>query len=204
MDAWAPGDQGATDPAPRPPADEAPRVLVRRSLPTDPLVRSSASLFVAEAERQGFAADRRMLYVGLEPASEHVAACLRVEPGGAVIARRKLLLANGVPVRIATSFFRVDLFGDTRLAEPGFVRPSLQAAIHDLGHCFGHAEETLTARPAGAVERETLELDPGEWVVQILRVAFAADGTPVHTLETICAASRHVFVIGQGAGADEF
>jgi GntR family transcriptional regulator len=47
-----------------------------------------------------------MLYVGLEPASEHVAACLRVEPGTEVIARRKMMFANSVPVRIATSVFR--------------------------------------------------------------------------------------------------
>ena len=57
-----------------------------------------------------------------------------------VVARRKLMFANGVPVRIATSFFRADLFADTRMSEPEFVRPSLQAAIEDLGYAFGRAE----------------------------------------------------------------
>lgn len=134
---------------------------MRRALPTDPAVRASASLFLVEAERQGIRPDRRMLYVGPEPASDHVAACLRVEPGAEVIARRKMMTANEVPVRIATSYFRVDLFGRTRIAEPEFVKPSLQSALVALGHAFGHAEEDLTARPPTSFEYETLELEPG-------------------------------------------
>ncbi|WP_440070256.1 GntR family transcriptional regulator [Streptosporangium sp. OZ121] len=186
------------------PVVSTPRVLVRRALPTDPAVRASASLFLAEAERQGVTPGRRMLYVGPEPAGEHVAACLRVEPGAEVIARRKMMTADGIPVRIATSYFRADLFGGTRLAEPGFVKPSLQSALVALGHTFGRAEETLTARPPTPFEYETLELEPGEWVVQVLRAGYSDEDVPVHVLETVCAANRHVFPIGQVSGHDEF
>ncbi|MGV9308387.1 UTRA domain-containing protein [Nonomuraea sp. NPDC004354] len=190
--------------APEGPASPAPRVLVQRALPTEPAVRGSKSLFLAEAERQGLKADRRMLYVGLEPASDHVAACLRTEPGAEIVARRKMMLANDVPVRIATSYFRADLFGDTRLAEPEFVQPSLQSALTALGYTFGHAEENLTARPPTPFERETLELEPSEWIVQVLRASYSTEGTPIHVLETICAANRHIFPIGQVSGYDEF
>lgn len=196
--------KGPAAKAPEPSAGPAPRVLVQRALPTDPAVRGSVSLFLVEAERQGITAERQMLYIGLEPASEHIAACLRVQPGADVVARRKLMTANGVPVRIATSFFKADLFGSTRMAEPEFVRPSLQAALADLGYAFGRAEENLTARPPTAFERETLDLEPDEWIVQIVRASYSAEDTPVHTLETICSATRHVFPIGQVAGADEF
>lgn len=164
----------------------------------------SMSLYRVEAERQGIKGDLRMLYVGLEPASDHVAACLHVEPNSDVVARRKLMMANDVPVRIATSYFRADLFGDTRMSEPEFVRPSLQSAIEDLGYRFGHAEENLTARPPTEFERATLELESGEWIVQVLRTSYSTEDTPIHALETICAATRHVFPIGQVAGADEF
>ncbi|MEV5407321.1 UTRA domain-containing protein [Thermopolyspora sp. NPDC052614] len=182
-----------------------PPVIVQRALPTDPAVRGSASLFVTEAERQGIRAERRMLHVGPEPAAPHIADALRVDQGTQVLARRKLLLANGVPVRVATSFFRLDLFAGTPIATAGdFVLPSLQSAIEALGYRFGHAEEHLIARPPSEAEADALRLDPGEWVVQVLRTGFATDDTPVHTLETICAASRHVFPIGQVAGADEF
>ncbi|MEO3814552.1 UTRA domain-containing protein, partial [Sphaerisporangium sp. B11E5] len=123
------------------PVPDVPPVLVRRAVPTPPAVRASASLFLAEAGQQGLTAGRRMLYVGPEPAPGPVAAALRVSPGAEVLARRKLLLAGDVPVRVATSYFRMDLFGGTPLCDPGFVTPSLQAGIEALGHRFGHAEE---------------------------------------------------------------
>jgi GntR family transcriptional regulator len=190
--------------APEPSAAHGPRVLVQRALPTEPETRGSVSLFLVEAERQGIRAERRMLYIGLEPASEHIARFLRVDPGQDVVARRKLMLANDVPVRVATSYFRADLFGSTRMAEPEFVRPTLQSALRDLGYTFGRAEEFLSSRTPTVFERETLELDPGEWVVQIVRGSYSTEDTPVHTLETICSATRHVFPIGQVAGGDEF
>lgn len=196
--------KGPAAKAPEPTAGPAPRVLVQRALPTEPVVRGSESLFLVEARRQGIEASREMLFIGPEPASEHVAACLRIGPGEEVIARRKLMRANGVPVRIATSFFRADPFADTRIAEPEFVRPSLQSALESLGYSFGHAEETLTARRATPFEAETLELTGDQIVVQVLRASFSTEETPVHTLETICAADRHVFPIGQVAGSDEF
>jgi GntR family transcriptional regulator len=84
------------------------------------------------------------------------------------------------------------------------VKPSLQAAIVALGDTFGYAEETLTARPATPFEAETLELDPGEWVVQMLRASYSSEDMPIHTPETVFAATRHVFPIGQVAGVDEF
>lgn len=183
---------------------DLPRVLVERELPTPPAVRGAPSLFLAEAERQGITPARRMLYVGPEPSNPDVAAGLRVEPGDTVFARRKMFTANEVPVRIATSYFRMDVADGTGLAAPDFVRPTLQAAIEALGHRFGHAEETLVARPPEPYEAETLDLDPGEWVLRVLRVAYSTRDTPVHALETICSASRHVFRITQTNGSDEF
>ena len=196
--------KGPTAKAPEPATTKGTKVIVQRALPTDPATRASVSLFLVEAEQQGLHPGREMLYVGPEPANEHVAACLQVEPGDEIIARRKMMTADKVPVRIATSYFRTDLFGGTRIAEPEFVKPSLQSAIVALGYSFGHAEETLTSRPATRFEAETLELDPGEWVVQVLRASYSTEGTPIHTLETICAATRHIFTIGQVGGMDEF
>jgi GntR family transcriptional regulator len=196
--------KGPAAKAPEGPATLPPKVLVQRALPTPPTIRGSVSLYLDEAERQGIKGDRKMLYIGPEPASEQVATTLRVEPGEDVIARRKLMFANGIPVRIATSFFRTDIFADTRMAEPDFVRPSLQSANEDLGYTFGRAEESLISRRSTLFERETLELEPDEWIVQVLRTSYSTEGPPIHALETICAASRHIFPIGQVAGIDEF
>ncbi|PRX91755.1 UTRA domain-containing protein [Allonocardiopsis opalescens] len=197
-----PSQTGSGGPG-RLPADARPRVLVQRALPTPPRVRESASLFLTEARRQGVAPRREMLYIGPEPAADHVAAVLRVPPGEPVIARRKMFWAHDVPVRVSTSYFRRDVAEGTRLAEKGFVQPTLQAAITALGHRFGHAVETLTARPPTPQEADLLDVH-GEWVVQVLRVGVSRADVPVHALETICAASRHTFAIGQVAGIDTF
>jgi GntR family transcriptional regulator len=189
--------------APLPPTEPRPRVLVERALPTPPSVRGSKSLYLSEAERQGLTPERKMLFVGKEPASEHVAMALRVEPGEEVVARRKMFWANDVPVRIATSYFRAGVADGTRLAAEGFVLPTLQEAIEELGHTFAHATETLTARPATAYEAGLLDI-VDEWVVQVLRVSVSTADTPIHALETICAATRHTFPIGQVTGSDQF
>lgn len=172
--------------APRPPSGRAPRVSVRFDLPTGP------------------APDTGDLRVTHEEASDRVAEALGVQRGDEVIARRRTVRTDKIPVRIATSYFRADLFGDTRLAKPEAVRPSLQEAIVALGHMFGHAEETVTARPATRAESTALELDPGEWVVQVLRTSYSADDTPVRLLEIICAATRHVLSIDQTGAAKRF
>ncbi|GHE37567.1 hypothetical protein GCM10017673_45010 [Streptosporangium violaceochromogenes] len=185
------------------PIERRPRVLVERAIPTPPSVRGSRSLYFTEAAQQGLEPERKMLFIGAEPAREHVAAALRVEPGEEVVARRKMFWANGVPVRISTSYFRLDVARGTRLEEEGFVLPTLQAAIEDLGHRFGHAVETLVARPPTPYEADLLEV-PGEWVVQVLRVGISTADVPVHALETVCAAGRHVFVVGQVDGFDHF
>jgi GntR family transcriptional regulator len=195
--------KGPASRAPQPPRDPKPQVIVHRALPSEPNTRGPVTAFVGAAERQGLRPDVRLLFVGTEPSSEHVATCLRVQAGDDVIARRRLVLADEVPVRLATSYFRADLFTGTRVTEPTLIKPSLRECLEDLGHTFGHAEETLMARPATRSEVDTLALDQGEWVVQLLRAAYSADDTPVHILEAVCAASRHIFTVSQAGGAQE-
>lgn len=190
--------------APEPPAERGPQVIVQRSLPTEPGVNGPMATLIAAAERQGIRLDARVLHVGCESSSEHVASCLRIRAGDEILARRRLILADEVPVRLVNSYFRADLFADTPVSAPGLASSGLQEVLEALGHRFGHAEETLVARPAARSESEALRLDPGEWVVQLLRASYSTEDTPVHMLETICAASRHVFTVSQAGGLREF
>ncbi|MCO6010311.1 UTRA domain-containing protein [Actinoallomurus purpureus] len=185
-------------------AERTPPVIVQRSLPTEPTMYGAGCMYKSVAERQGVHAELRILGVDLEPAREHVATCLRVRPGEDVIARRRLMLADDVPVRIAVSYFRADLFAHTAIMEPKLLKPTLHEAIVACGHAFGHAEETLVARPADPPETGLLRLDPDDWVVQVLRASYSTDDTPIHVLETVCAATRHVFTVNQAGGCDQF
>jgi len=82
-----------------------PSIILQRALPTEPKTRGSKSLFLTECEKQGVKGDRKMLYVGLEEASDQIAATLNVEVGDEIVVRRKKMIAGKIPVRIATSFF---------------------------------------------------------------------------------------------------
>jgi len=191
--------KGPASRAPQPPADAKPQVIVHRALPSLTGVQGTTSAF-ATATRH----DVRLLSVGTEPSSEHVASCLRIQAGDEVLARRLMIRADEVPVRLVTSYFRADLFAGTCLAEPELIRPSLRACLESLGQSFGHAEETLMARPATRSEIDALELDQGEWAVQVLRASYSTDDAPVHMLESVCAASRHIFTVSQAGGEQEF
>jgi len=175
----------------------APAVLVERAIPTTPSVRGSRSLYLTETERQGVVPTRTMLYVGPEPAAPEVAKRLGINPGASVLARRKLFFANDIPIRIATSYFTLSFTDGTALADPDFVEGGFQVVFDRMGVRFGHATETLTARMPSKEEVRILQLDKGVPVVEVLRSSYDVDGRPVHTLETICAADRHVFVINQ-------
>lgn len=184
--------------------DRVKTPVVERWLPTDPGIRASASLYLIEAQRQGITPGRQMLYVGIEPCPAHLTDHLGAAAGEPVFVRRKLMLADDVPVRIATSYFPASLAEGTPLTAPDFVPGGLQGVLEEMGYAFGRADETLAARMPTARETETLDLYADTPVVQVLRSAYDTEDRPVHTLETLCAADRHVFRIQQVTGNDTF
>jgi GntR family transcriptional regulator len=70
-----PAPLSSASPGSRAAPSAAPKVIAQHALPTEPSMRGSKSLYLTEAQQQGLRPDRRMLYIGLEPASEHIAAC---------------------------------------------------------------------------------------------------------------------------------
>lgn len=176
-------------------------VLVVRAIPTDPSVRTSESLFLTETQNQGVPS-RRLLEVATISAPAPIAEVMGSNP--TLIVRRRLMSVDGVPVRLANSYFPGNAPEAETLRSQGFIEGGLQKLFEAHGRSFGRAQETLTARPATAEETELLELSPGEPVVRIIRTSFDDQGLAVHALETICAASRHVFAVTQIAGDTAF
>lgn len=116
-------------------------------------------------------------------------------PGSPLFTRRRLMLVDGIPVRLATSYFSMDAPEAGELAGDSFLEGGLQALFERQGRRFGRAEETLVARMPAAHEAQVLEMGADEPVVEILRTSYDEGGNPVHTLQTVCVASRHVFAV---------
>jgi GntR family transcriptional regulator len=174
-----------------------PSVLVERSVPTVPTTRASASLYLTEAEAQGITPRRQMLKVGATAAPAHIAELLRVAAGDSVLIRRKLMFANEVPVRIADSYFTLEVAEGTPIAAQDFVTGGFQVYFDRVGKRFGRAVESFIARMPTDEEVELLELGDNVPVVEVVRCSYDSEDTPIHCLDTVCAADRHVFPVPQ-------
>lgn len=145
-----------------------------------------------------------MLFCGLSPAHSSVIEAMGVVPGEEILTRRRLMMVDGVPLRIATSYFLPEAPEADELRGEGFLQGGLQELFERHGRVFGRAAETLVARQPTGEEAELLAIGTGEPVVEIVRTSYDREGQPVHALQTICAAGRHVFVIAQRPGDEAF
>lgn len=179
-------------------------MLVTRAIPTDPAVRSSNSLFLTETGAQAGTPTRKLLSSGLLPAPAAVARRMHAAEGTVLLTRRRLMSVDDVPVRLAVSYFPPDAPEAAELSQDAFVEGGLQELFGRHGRRFGRAEETLVARLPSVEEAELLRIAGSEPVVEILRTSYDEGGQPVHTLQTICAARRHVFVVQQISGDSAF
>ena len=179
-------------------------VVVERAIPTEPGIRASRSLYLSETEHQGVTPSRQMLKVGPEPAAAHIAARLGVAEGDDVVVRRKLMSANGIPIRISGSYFLPAFAEETGLDQADFIEEGYQVLFERHGRRFGHAVETLTGRMPTPDEAHTLQLAADVPVVHVLRTSYDVDNEHIHTLESVCAADKHVFRIRQPDGTDAF
>lgn len=150
---------------------------------------------MTEAAAQDARPSRSLLYVGLSPAPAHIATLMGVEESEQLLVRSRLMSIDSTPVRMSNSYFLPDEPTAEALSAPEFIPEGLQVVLEGSGKTFGRCKETLTSRMPTRREKELLQLDDGVPVVQIVRTSYATDGTPVHTLESICGADSHTFSI---------
>ncbi|MGW1489695.1 GntR family transcriptional regulator [Streptomyces sp. NPDC002402] len=114
-------------------------------------------------------------------------------PGAEVYARARLVKEGNQPTHTLTSYYRPEHVEGTRIVDPtpgpagrggGF------RVLYDAGYEIDHMKEQLLARVPTAEEAKLLQLTPGEWVVELHRTTFTADGTVVEFAIGLHAASR--------------
>ena len=127
------------------------------------------------------------------PASATVAQAHGLPEGAEVYARARVVKEGSQPTHTLTSYYRPEHVEGTRIVNPtpgpagrggGF------RVLYDAGYEIDHMQETLFARVPTTDEAQLLQLAPGEWVVELHRTTYTADGTVVEFAIGVHAATR--------------
>lgn len=129
-------------------------------------------------QAQGLRGGLRLLAADTVPAPGDVAARLQLPPDAAVFRSRRLRLADDEPIGYLVAHVPAELSAEidhTRLADAD----SLDYLRGGALLAGSRAERTLEAALADDLAAEALGISPGEPVLKIHRLLFAADGRPV-------------------------
>ncbi|MFD4538288.1 GntR family transcriptional regulator [Streptomyces bauhiniae] len=127
------------------------------------------------------------------PAPAAVAQAHGLPEGAEVYARARVVKEGSQPTHTLTSYYRPEHVEGTRIVDPtpgpagrggGF------RVLYDAGYEIDHMQETLFARIPTTDEVQLLQLAPGEWVVELHRTTYTADGTVVEFAIGVHAATR--------------
>ncbi|MER5888372.1 GntR family transcriptional regulator [Streptomyces sp. NPDC001941] len=131
--------------------------------------------------------------IGRVTAPAVVAAAYGLPEGAEVYAHTRLVKEDDQPTHTLTGYYRPEHVEGTRIAAPTpgpATRDGGFRVLYDAGYEVDRMREELFARVAKAEEAELLRLLPGEWVVELHRSAFTADGTLVEFAVGVHAATR--------------
>ncbi|MGW5394738.1 GntR family transcriptional regulator [Streptomyces sp. NPDC003952] len=151
--------------------------------------------FIADRVASGRAYKRgeQTQSVSCVPAPALVAAAHGLAEGADVYARARLVKEGDQPTHTLTSYYRPEHVEGTRIVDPtpgpagrggGF------RVLYDAGYEIDHMREELFARVATQEEATLLQLATGEWVVELHRTTYTADGTVVEFAIGLHAATR--------------
>ena len=117
------------------------------------------------------------------PGPAGVAELLGIDEGTPVLARRREMYADNVPVQMATSYIPLDIAAGTPIAEQDTGPGGIFSRFAELGHeLVAFAETVRIRRPLGD-EARFLDMDPDQRVIAIRRTAADAAGRVVEVNE---------------------
>lgn len=150
--------------------------------------------FASETKRLGMTPTQELLEVGEIDAPKAIADRLRLEPGERVVVRRRRMLADGVPMQLADSYFPASWARATRLVEPDAGPGGSYARVEETGRHLARFREEIVARSPAEQEARALQLARGVPVVHLIRVAYDESDVPVEVFDSVVAGDKHVFV----------
>jgi GntR family transcriptional regulator len=126
--------------------------------------------FTEDMRARGYVPSSRLLRLATIPATEQVAAVMDVTVGSDVVLLSRLRLADGMPMAIERSHLRADLFPG--LDRYDFAEDSLyRVLVEEYGVRFEAGEQVIRAGIVRDSDAETLSLEPGDAVLELVRTS---------------------------------
>jgi GntR family transcriptional regulator len=151
--------------------------------------------FNAQVLEQGQSPRQDITEVAQAAAPPDVASKLDLDEGSEVIVRRRIFLADNMPVALTDSYYPMDMAAGTAIAQPERVPGGVHALIEDqngpIRRRIARSEDDVTARMPTPEEARELRLPQGVPVFRVLRTVYDADDRPVEVQDTVAAADRH-------------
>jgi GntR family transcriptional regulator len=147
----------------------------------------------AEATEQGFVREQIGITVTPEPAPGAIAERLSVPVGAGLVRRDMVLMLDGEPAALASSWFRADLVEGSPIVRPEKVPGGVHGELARLAGELGDAREELVARMPTPSESTALRLPPGTPIVELWRTIPAADGRILETTRFRFDGARYQF-----------
>ncbi len=147
--------------------------------------------FRAEVEAQGRQARVDVAGIDTVATPEWVADLLALNSDISVVRRRNVYRVDDEPVQLVITYIPASIAEGTSL-ETEVPKPGgIYAALEDLGHTLTRMTEDVTTRMPMPEERETLALDVGTPVLDLVHVSYNADDEPIDVSHFILHGSRN-------------
>lgn len=147
-------------------------------------------------------AGTKLLDAGPVDAPVRAASALGIDPGTRVVARRRLVVVDGVgPVELGSAYLGEDLAAGTDVASSNALPEGLLRHLaHRKGVEFDHVAERISARLPTVDEAGLLEIGRRDVVLTVLLTVCDRAGGPLLAVDVVLPASRHeledVFPLG--------
>lgn len=133
----------------------------------------------------------RLLDVAEVQPPADVAQVFRLDKDARTAMRRRLLLSDGEPFELATSYYPLEIARGTELTAPGKIRGGAVALLKRLGYNSAEFIDRVSVRLPTTEEFEVLELPDDIPVHRTFRTYYAADGAPFEV--TIMIQGGHLY-----------
>lgn len=151
-----------------------------------------AGAFMTDAKQGGFRAQPET-EVREEVATPRIAEILGVNPGDVVLVRDRLMLADGRPAQLATSYLPKDVTAGTLIEQADTGPGGTYARLEEAGHTLTEFEERIRVRMPTPEESVALHLGAGVPVILVTRLAYSGERV-VEVNEMVMAGDRYELV----------